>query len=75
MPTSFGMTTVQTLSEFKAELLAHIEKLRAQNFFASDAAYQKAIDNVESITESQWNDSNRAEPGTVFEKGGIDKLN
>lgn len=66
---SSGVAVSSSCDEFKDELRKHVAKLYEQGFFESEAAHQKALDNIDSITDDDW--KKQAE----FRREGIDRLN
>ena len=62
-------SATDNLTEHKKLLRAHAAKLYAQGYFVNEAAYQKALDNIESITNTEW------EEKIDIKRDGISKLN
>lgn len=57
-----GKSYAGTLEEFKRDVRKHIARLQEEGFFQSEIAHQKALDNVNSLTEEDWERMNTGEP-------------
>lgn len=58
MSTTWGVSVAETLEDFKDELRKHVARMNEERFFQSEAAYQKALDNIDSLSEEDWRSMN-----------------